>query len=446
MPAPSLIPTTLACALALAASGCGCSPDEANDASNEASAKSNADEPGRAPAKLSFNTDAALFEAALADLDRTIAGLREVADAQTGSWILLEKITNLYMRRARLSGSYDDYAAAEATLAEAFERAEEGAGPVLTRAALNFTLHRLDPVAADLDLAANALVVDDPTRAYIAGLRGDVAFERGDYTEAKARYDESLALDRNDSILAKLARWSFRTGDFDTAEQRYAEARELMLDDALEPRAWLELQLGIMDLDRGRYDEAFAHYREGAALLGGWWLLEEHIAEIAALQGMDAFALELYTDIIARTDKAEFMDAKAGLLAAAGDEAGAAALIAEAEQVYTAQLEQFPSAAYGHALDHYLEFGPPSKAVELAEANFELRPGVPARIALAEARLGVGDAAGALAAIEPALASAWVSADLFWVAAEVLAATGDSEREAELRAKALALNPHVATQ
>src|SRR5690606_16434704 len=160
--------------------------------------------------------------------------------------------------------------------------------------------------------------IDKPTQAHIAGMRGDVAFERGEYARARELYEAALALAVRAPLLAKLAQWHWRTGDFDEAERRYAEARELMPDDALEARAWVDLQLGLMDLERGRYDDAFGHYRDGAALLGGWWLLEEHIAEIAALQHRDAFALALYDDIIARTGKAEFLDAKAGLLERAG--------------------------------------------------------------------------------------------------------------------------------
>ena len=114
--------------------------------------------------------------------------------------------------------------------------------------------------------------------------------------------------------------------------------------------------------------------------------------------------------------------------------------------VYEAQLKQFPSASYGHALDHFLEFGPPERALELAEANFAARAGVPARIGLAEARLAKGDAAGAREVIEPALASGYVAAELYWSAAEVFAALGEDGRASQLRADAQALNPHVATQ
>jgi tetratricopeptide (TPR) repeat protein len=408
----------------------------------EATAKQ---EPVEQAESLHFNRDARAFEDALADIDTEATAVRARAQAQPKSWMVLEKLANLHLRRARLSGSYDDYAAAQDALKQAFERAHEGTGPVLTRASLDFTLHRLDPIEADLATYEKLPVIDLATRAHIAGIRGDVAFQRGQYERARELFDAALALDRKPPLLSKLAQWHWRVGEFDEAEQLYLEAYGLMLEKALESRAWVHLQLGLMDLERGRYDDAFAHYRDGTQILGGWWLLDEHIAEIAALKGMDAFALELYDDIIERTGKGEFLDAKAGLLARAGDQAGAQAAIEQATKVFEAELLRFPEASYGHALDHYLEFGPPERALELATANYQLRPGVPAMISLAEARLGVEDVAGAREIIDQALATSWVSAELSWVASQIHARQGDTERAATLRAEAEALHPGIAS-
>ena len=71
-------------------------------------------------------------------------------------------------------------------LAEGFEVAPAGAGPVMTRAALNYTLHRLDPIEADLVVQEGAVLVDKPTQARIAAMRGDVAFQRGQYEAAES--------------------------------------------------------------------------------------------------------------------------------------------------------------------------------------------------------------------------------------------------------------------
>jgi tetratricopeptide (TPR) repeat protein len=418
---------------------CSCTRAEPNPAESGAEAGNEV-----APESLQFNRNPGVFDKALADIDTELTATRARAEAQPHGWLVLEKVTNLLLRRARLSGSYDDYAAAEAALAQAFERAPAGTGPMLTRASLNFTLHRLAPIEADLAVYDKITTLEPSTVATIIATRGDVAFERGQYERAREFFDAALALDRAAPLVAKLAHWHWRVGKFDEAEKLYLEALGMMPDKALESRAWVHLQLGLMDLERGRYDDAFAHYREGTQILGGWWLLEEHIAEIAALKGMDAFALELYADIIARTGKGEFIDAKAGLLARAGDEAGSKAAIEAATKIFEAELLRFPEASYGHALDHYLEFGPPERALELATKNYELRPGVPAMIALAQARLGVDDVVGARAMIDQALATTWVSAELSWVASQIYTRSGEAERAASLRAEAEALHPSIA--
>lgn len=420
------------------------SADEAGERQADEASKTETDKPDRV--ELNFNRDARNFAAELANIDTEAAAVRARAEAQPKGWMVLEKLAGLHLRRARLSGSYDDYAAAQDALKQAFERAPEGTGPVLTRASLDFTLHRLDPIEADLATYEKIPAFDVATQAHIAGIRGDVAFERGQYEPARELFDAALALDRKPPLLSKLAHWHWRAGEFDEAERLYLEAYGMMPPKALESRAWVHLQLGLMDLDRGRYDDAFAHYRDGTQILGGWWLLEEHIAEIAALKGMDAFALELYDDIIERTGKGEFLDAKAGLLARAGDQAGAQAAIERAAKVFEAELLRFPEASYGHALDHYLEFGPPERALELATANHQLRPGVPAMISLAEARLGVNDVAGAREIIDQALATTWVSAELSWVASQIYARLGEAERAAALRAEAEVLHPGISAE
>ena len=66
-------------------------------------------------------------------------------------------------------------------------------------------------------------------------------------------------------------------------------------------------------------------------------------------------------------------------------------------------------------------------------------------ISLAEARLGVGDVAGAREIIDQALATTWVSADLSWMASQVYERAGETEQAAKLRAEAEALHPTIAS-
>ncbi|MEZ4385315.1 MAG: hypothetical protein R3A79_28570, partial [Nannocystaceae bacterium] len=333
---------------------------------------------------------------------------------------------------------------AEATIAEAFALAGGETGPWMTRARLHFTLHRLDAAIADLDKMSERFFIDDRQQAAIDGLRADIAFQRGDYGVALAEFLRIADAKPNVTSLARLATYRWKTGDFDGADALYKRALEAYDGTAAQPRAWLRLMRGLLDLDRGRYHEAYAHYQHAEAELSGFWLIEEHIAEIRALLGDSAAAMDLYEDLIVRTENPEFMDALADLKEAHGDEARATALRTAAREAYEALLERYPEAAAGHALGHYLDRGDaPARALELAQANHAARPNGAAVIALAQALLAAGEGAQAQQTIEAALATKWSSAELHFVASEIFAARGDAERAAAELAAAKQINPRI---
>ncbi len=382
----------------------------------------------------------------LAALDQRIAAIRQRARTTVPSWLTLQTLAGALSERAHLSGDYDDYGAAEATLAEAFELAAEGSGPLMTRARLHFTLHRIDPALADLESAAKRINLKDYEQAALDGLRADIAFQRGDYAEALATFEKQATAKPSLGTLSRLAKYRWKTGDFDGADALFVEALAAYKGTSAQPRAWLRLMRGLLDLDRGRHRQAYAHYQNAAAEFSGYWLVDEHIAEIRGILGETAAAKTLYVDLIERTDNPEFMDALADILEEGGDKEGAKTLRLRAKSAYESLLQRYPEAAAGHAIAHYLD--DPSdeakaQALELAKANHRLRPNGAAQILLARALLGVGEIERAKATVATALAGPWRSAGLHEVASAVFAAAGDSTRaDAEL-AKARAIDPTI---
>lgn len=383
------------------------------------------------------------FAAQLAAVDRRIAGHMKVTQTNPTSALAWGRVAELYLTRARLSGSYDDYAKAEEMIVKGFEVGSKAAfGPWMVRARLNYTLHRLDRIDVDFEKVTR-LPTQDGKELYARDLfAANLAFQRGQYAQAEALLVSLI--DRLPSLpaLSSLAHYRWKTGQFDEAEALYLRALESYDDEETEPEAWLHLQLGLMDLDRGRWDEALAHYRAGEALISGYWLIEEHIAEILTLQGKTEEAKAMYLAIIERTGNPEFMDAMAEIHQAAGQTAEADAWLAKANVKFEEQLRRFPEAAYGHALEHYLAHGDdPQKALEMARRNHALRPNADAQRLLAEALLAAGNEDEAKTMIEAALATPVRSADLHATAAAVYAATGDTAKAEEQRAAALAINP-----
>lgn len=359
------------------------------------------------------------------------------------AWPQWETLARAQLALAQLSGDYRLYTAAEQSLQQAFDLAGAGSGPFLARARYNYTVHRLDRVAADLDAAERER---NPDRAAILGLRADLAFQRGDYPAALTGYRAALELREDVQGLVRLALWQGHMGHLSEALALMDRAERIDHGDSPHPRAWLALQRGLLALHRGRWDLALAHYQHALRLLPGWWLAREHVAEIHALQGQTELALQEYAAVIGDTGSPEFMDASARLLRERGDADAAAPWIARARALYEQRLAQLPEATYGHGLDHYLQFGSPTETLALARRNQALRPNGEASIKLAAALLNAGQPAEALRWLRQTLDSGWRSAELHATAARAAAANGELAEAREQARLAKALNPKSGRQ
>jgi tetratricopeptide (TPR) repeat protein len=357
-------------------------------------------------------------------VDVGVANARAAADAGSDQWLMHEILAGQYLMRAQLSGSYDDYAGAERALAAAFKVAVPKSGPHMMNAKLDFSMHRL--AGAETQLAAMDRYAIKPaaaTQAEMAAMRGDIAFYRGEYKAALALYDRADALVPGTSIFRR-AIYASRTGAIEQADAMFARNIADLQPPVPQVRAYLELQRGILDLDRGRLDDAMAHFRDGDRIFPGHWLIEEHMAEVLTLQGKTDEAQARYRDIVRRTGHPEFLDALAAIAEQRGDTVAAKQLYAQAWAIWTRRIEQFPQAAYGHAIDHCLAKRDWPCALQLAEKNHAARPFGEAKVILARALLANGRAAEARTMIETVLASPWRTADLHRVAADIYTAMG----------------------
>ena len=388
-------------------------------------------------------TAAGGYQAEVAALDERIAVLKSRVAGMPPSWGEHEWLANAYLDRARLTGVYDDYARASAEIDAAFAIAPAGGGPLVSRASLAFAVHRFDTIAADLAQAERAIALKDTERAHLRALRAQAAYHQGDYTQAEADFAEALKLQLDWSTLCGQALLRANTGDAEAGDRLYVMARRLAVNANPRSIAWLELQRGLLALARGRHAEAEVCYRKADAVFPGWWLIDEHLAEVAALQGRREEARERYRDLIGRTGNPEFMDALAKILRADGEAASAEALTRRSTSAFDQLVAQHPFAATGHALNHFLEHDPqPARAVALAERNHQLRGGGEALTGLIEAYLAAGDGPRAVAAARQLLATRWDTADGHAAASRALAGSdvAAARRSAQ---RARALNPLI---
>ena len=375
------------------------------------------------------------------ELENLDAGIRHgvaLAAKQTGDTLLPLQVVALYQERARLTGNYDDYAKAEALLATLTAGPNPSAAVCLAQAKLHYTLHRLQQAGAALDgCTATA------DAAEVAASRADLALYGGRYRAAEDAYRALVNGSGNFGHYVRLGllkKWQGSPGEaaalIEAAEKRYHAGAPIML-------AWLKLQRGLVALDRGRFDEALAMYRLAADALDGWWLIDEHIAEVLLLTGKTQEAKKLYENIIERTGNPEFMDALAAIERADGKVDNAQTLTRKARAIYEQRLAAFPEAAAGHALDHFLQDpADAERALALAQKNFDARPYGESSIALAKAWMLAGKPERAVALIEAQLANGWDTAQAYWVLAEALQKSGKPQRADQAKAEALRRNPH----
>ena len=378
----------------------------------------------------------------LADYNAAIASGEVSARGQMQSALIPLELVDLYAERAMLTGGYDDYARAEALIARLEAQFPPSDALCLAKARLHYALHRLGPAAKALDECPRLAGEPDAL-----GLRADIAFQSGRYREAGEIYRALVNQVGTPQTYVQLALYSAKTGApgealafLDAAEKRAHGAPPVR-------RSWFALQRGIVELERGRLDEAAALFALAAERLPGHWLNQEHIAEVAMLKGDVATARPIYERVVREMGGPEYLDALGEIEAEAGRRQAADQLFARAEAAYAERAKRFPEAIAGHALDHYLGAAPqPARALALAEANYRNRANGDAAVGLAKAYLLNRRPRDATRLIEQHLARGWDTAEAHWILSVAARAAGDEARAKAAAAEATRRNPLSQTQ
>jgi len=400
-----------------------------------------------ASSAFASNDAMAGYQEKLDQIEMNLTTMKANVQARGDSWVHLERLAAVYLERAQLTGNFNDYVAAHDAIDQAFELAESGSGPFLTSSRLNFTTHRLPQALEDLTALENAILVNERTQQHVKGMRADIHFQQGEYAAAHELYRKLENEQQSVESAVRLAFYFAAKAQKVSADAWLdtANARAKMADEHL--RGWLKLQHGILDLHRGNLDEARAHYEEGLAIFPNYWLIEEHIAEIDALQGNENTAERSYRDLIDRTNSPLFMIALAEILDSrptSDQQDEAADWIDKAENAYKVQLEKLPEVVAGHALDFFIDTAEPEFTVSLAQRNYSLRPNGEAAVQLIQSYLKTDDTKKAKPILDQTFQSGYNSADLHEAASKLYEALSDSDKAQHHHAIAVAMNPLIA--
>lgn len=370
-------------------------------------------------------------------LQAQVEGARRSVESQE-SWLRLASLAGRQLELAKLTGDYAMYAAALATCEHAFEVTREGSGPFVACAAVDLSMHRLAEAKRKLDYVLSLHYVSGTEERVAQHLmRADVAMQEGDYAKARESLASAREFGESYGLLLRQAQYLWQTGEPSEADELFVRAlgaRTLPARD----RAWLELQRGLLSMDGGRYDEALTRFRAADALFGGWWLVEEHLAEALARAGDENQARVIFRRLVERPDHhPEHLDA----LSALAEPRERARLRREAGDEHRGRMEIAESAAMGHALDHFLMYGTAAEALELARTNHETRPGGEAKVKLAQALVRAEQMDEAHRVITEALETGYSTPAVHATAYWIYQRSNDPRAEAEAeKARSLAVD------
>ncbi|MDA8020162.1 MAG: hypothetical protein MPN21_22220 [Thermoanaerobaculia bacterium] len=180
--------------------------------------------------------------------------------------------------RASLTGAPDDWREVWRGVGGDVQQPRSGE-LLLYRATAALELHRPEEAEAALD-RLDRMAPDLGEGSYAKLLRGDVALQRHETSDAERIYRSVLTVERSWRALARVAYLERLSGRFRRADRLYEEAQEPLSAKEMRRWAWLELQRGLVDLDRGRRDEARDHLLRADRAYSGYWLIESHLSEL----------------------------------------------------------------------------------------------------------------------------------------------------------------------
>ncbi len=345
-------------------------------------------------------------------------------------------VAGLYLQRARETGDVNDYRAAEryADSSLTLRRRRNGKA-LLTYASALLAQHKFPRALA----AARTLVEVDPNEPRYRALYAELLVETGRYDAARLQFDSLRNDSRDLAVAPRYARYLEFVGKTDLARRILMRAVNDMKTAELprEQVAWFHLRIADLELRNGRLRRAERELDEGVRAApqdGRLWAAR---ARLHALQGDWRAVLRDVARVADRADIATTTLA-GDAYAALGDSASARERWSAAEAMARANPEPFNRQWTLFRLEHGIAL---KETRALLEREILERQDVYGWDQLAFARYLTRDLTGAAAAIREAMRPGTQDANLYYRAALIASAQGDSLSARSLAKRALGMNP-----
>jgi tetratricopeptide (TPR) repeat protein len=374
--------------------------------------------------------------------DARTQGQRAVDDAQSrllrspDDPHLALQLATAYLQRARETGDPSFYTKADGLLDAAAAKLPADADLVIAAGSLSLSRHDF---AKALELGSRAVALA-PVRSAAYGLLIDAQVELGRYDDAVANTQRMIGL-RPD--LASFTRVSYLRelhGDRSGA----IDAMRLAIQAGPvngESTAWCDVQLGNLYFAEGALDAAERAYGRSLQRVDGYAHGYAGLARVRAARGDLAGAAALYERAVARLPLPEYVGALGDVYTRLGDASAAErqyALVEVERRLYLANGVRVDADLALFDADHGRDV---ARAVEVARAEYTIRPSVHIADILAWTELWSGDVASALRHSEEALRTGIQDPLLLFHAGVIAQTAGDEARARTLLQRVHDLNP-----
>ena len=378
------------------------------------------------------------FQIELRAFEQDLENLRPPALANPMSADYVTKYVYRLYQRAALSGNLEYFQEVEAELNGAIARLGPAPDLCLLKANLDFKLHRVAQTKLDLQMSSG-LAETSQGKAIFA----DIIFQEGNYQEARKLYESLVDKERTWDNLARLAHLRARTGDVAAADRLYVEAEDELTAKEMRSFSWVELQRGLLHFIYGRFPKAREHYDRANRSYSGYWLVEEHLANLLAAEHKLEEAAAIYRHLLQRAPKPEIQQALGDIYRHMGKQREAEDCFQKALAIYLQSAARGDVHYYHHLVDFYCDaHRDEDQALKWAGKDLELRNNSSTQAAMARVLHLAGHNEEARQMIDRALASGAREPGLFLQAGKIHSAAGENGMGEHYLKLAAELNPN----
>ncbi len=370
--------------------------------------------------------------------DEKIRSYQELLAQNPDDPSVKNNLASEYLKKNRETGAAQFLDAAEKLVDSALNQSPDNYEVILTMASIRMNQHDFSAAA---ELAERAIKLD-PDSAAAYALRGDAAYEIGDYEECKKAYDEMSSRRPGPAAYARQAFYSRLIGKSEDAF--YSMQAGLRLSDPVDTEtiSWFLIQLGNLSFNSGKVEDAQIYFNHALKTLPSSYQAMAGQARVEAAKGNYDQAVKLYRDAIAIVPMPEFLAPLGDLYKTLGKTSEANKQYELIE--YIALLEEKNGQIHNRQLamyyaDHNLKR---EKAVELAHNELKIRKDIYGYDAYAWCLFKAGKIQEANRIIPLALKMGTRDPMLYYHAGEIFMKAGKQEEGRKFLRTALEINPY----